>query len=283
MKGKVLKIFNNDLYGNTDDREVAVFACFNHKKYMNNYVIFTFLGEYNKNKLYYGSLHIKENSIVIFATKGNASLYVNTFKEQYLNNLVDINEYEILDISKIEKVEIISYSEMECDKLNILDEISIPKKIVKEEVIVKEKKPIFLYVSLVILILLSIGLTYFYLNPDTFSIEYKKLTCEKKLINNELNMNYIETREVNFDKEDKVKEINVTNSYIFNNEDEYLEFRDNNYQDEYFNQEGTYKYDNDNLRLNIFYQDVTIIDNYEDMYKYLKKEGYSCTEGKYYE
>ena len=39
MKGKILKISSNDLYGNTDDRLVAVYACFTQKKYMNKYII----------------------------------------------------------------------------------------------------------------------------------------------------------------------------------------------------------------------------------------------------
>ena len=50
MNGKILKVSSNDLYGNVDDRMVAVFAAFNHKKYMNKYVIFTYDGEFAKKK-----------------------------------------------------------------------------------------------------------------------------------------------------------------------------------------------------------------------------------------
>ena len=50
MNGKILKISSNDLYGNVDERQVVVFACFNHIKYMNKYILFTFLGEYDKKK-----------------------------------------------------------------------------------------------------------------------------------------------------------------------------------------------------------------------------------------
>ena len=34
MNGKILKISNNDLYGNVDDRKVSVYAMFNHLKYI---------------------------------------------------------------------------------------------------------------------------------------------------------------------------------------------------------------------------------------------------------
>ena len=52
MNGKILKIVNNDLYGNVDDREIVVFASFVHKKYMNRYVIFTYKDDYEKKKLW---------------------------------------------------------------------------------------------------------------------------------------------------------------------------------------------------------------------------------------
>ena len=105
MNGKILRISANDLYGNVDEREVAVFAAFTHKKYMNKYVIFTFKDEYQKNKLYYGSVHLKENSIVTFSITDDNKKHVDKFIESYLNNQVDPKEYEIIDISKIDKVE----------------------------------------------------------------------------------------------------------------------------------------------------------------------------------
>ena len=52
MHGKILKIASNDLYGNATDKKVVVFVCFNHLKYMNKYIIFSYLGEYNEKRLY---------------------------------------------------------------------------------------------------------------------------------------------------------------------------------------------------------------------------------------
>ena len=65
MTGKVLKISSNDLYGNVDDRMVRVYAVFEHTKYMNNYVIFSIDGS---NKLCFGSIHMKDTSLVISGT-----------------------------------------------------------------------------------------------------------------------------------------------------------------------------------------------------------------------
>ena len=283
MNGKILKISSNDLYGNVDDRQVVVFACFNHVKYMNKYILFTFLGEYDKKKLYYGSIHMKENSLVVFSVRDNVFGYIDKFKNEYISGMVDNNEYEILDISKMEKVELVSYNEMEFDKLKELEDISI-KKTNTESVVEadKEKKPVFLYILLIILILLLIGITYLYLKPDDFVIRNKNLVCEKNKYNMELDMKYLENRIVLFDINDKLKKIEINDSYVFSDIDLYNEFKDNEKEKDYFKIDGTFKYIDENLELKIIYQDKSIIDNYDEMKNYLVNEGYSCVEG-YYE
>lgn len=283
MNGKILKISSNDLYGNVDERQVVVFACFNHVKYMNKYILFTFLGEYDKKKLYYGSIHMKENSLVVFSVRDNVFGYIDKFKNEYISGMVDNNEYEILDISKMEKVELVSYNEMEFDKLKELEDISIKKTNTESVVEVdKEKKPIFLYILLIILILLLIGITYLYLKPDDFVIRNKNLVCEKNKYNMELDMKYLENRVVLFDRNDKLKKIEINDSYVFSNIDLYNEFKDNEKEKDYFKIDGTFKYIDENLELKIIYQDKSIIDNYDEMKNYLVNEGYSCVEG-YYE
>lgn len=283
MNGKILKISSNDLYGNVDDRQVVVFATFMHVKYMNRYIIFTFKDEYDKKKLYFGSVHVKENSLVVFTVRNEVIEYISEFVNQYLNSSVDKKEYEIIDISKIEKVELVSYNDMECDNLLKLDELSIVKEIKDNENIETEKKPVFLYMLLVFLILLLVGVTYLYLNPEAFMVEYKVLNCNISKFNNELDMSYDKDITVRFDDNDKVTNIEVIDSYIFSTNEIYQDFKINNKQNEYFNIDGVYKYDDDNLELKVIYNDKSIIDSYDEMLGYLEKEGYDCIEGKYYE
>ena len=47
--------------------------------YSNLYILFTFLGEYDKKKLYYGSVHMKDNSVVVFSVKENVFGYIDKF------------------------------------------------------------------------------------------------------------------------------------------------------------------------------------------------------------
>ena len=57
----------------------------------------------------------------------------------------------------------------------------------------------------------------------------------------------------------------------------------NDKQFEYFNNSGTYKYIDEDLKLKIIYNEESIIETYDEMLKYLKQSGYTCTEGVYYE
>ena len=106
--GKILKIISNDLYGNVDERQVVVFSCFQHIKYMNNYVIFAFLDEYKNNKLYYGSIHLKNDTLVIFSVKEEIKKYIVGFVDEFLSN--NLNEFKILNIDNIDRVQLVSYN-----------------------------------------------------------------------------------------------------------------------------------------------------------------------------
>ncbi len=283
MNGKILKLANNDLYGNQDERKVVIFACFNHVKYQNKYVIFTFEEEYANNKLYYGSIHLKEKSLVIFSIKDDLIPYITTFTSQYLSQNINTQEYQIIDITNLEKVELVSSSSIDCDKLQLLTDLSLPKPKIISKAESKNKKPVFLYLLLIILILSAGGLTYLYLFPQAFLKEYKILNCEKDAYNHEIPMSYKSNKVATFKEEDKLKNLEETSTYIFTTIEKYNDFKENDRQNEYFNSSGTYKYDDKKLELTITTKETTIIDNYEEMRSYLKSEGYQCREETYYE
>lgn len=281
MHGKILRIASNDLYGNATDKKVVVFVCFNHLKYMNKYIIFSYLGEYNEKRLYYGSVHEKNKSLVIFGVRDKEIQYIDKFRMQYESGKIDNEEYQIIDIDKMEKVEIVSSNSIEYDKLQELEDMSIKKEIVSDNEEVR-RKPIFLYFLLIILILLGVGITYLYLRPEDFVIKNKKLECTTDGYNVEIGMKFLRTEEVLFDRNVKVDKIFVNDKYVFETEEEYLEFKNNGKENEYFNIDGTFKYNDQELTLLISYKDNSIIEEYDDMKDYLSKEGYSCIEG-YYE
>ena len=276
MAGKILKVSANDVYGKVDERVAVVFACFEHTKYMNNYVIFSFLGEYDKNKLCYGSIHMKKDSVVIFSVKDNVKQYIDEFINEYENNKID--NYKILDISDKEKVEIVSYNEMDYNKLQLLDDMSIVREVKQEVVVEKEKQPVFLYFMLFILISFAVGLTLLYFKPELFSVKYKQLVCTNNLYDNEMDLYYDIEKNIKFNKDDNVVSIDVVRYYAFLDSNSYYDFKDNNKYIEYFNKGEGYKFIDDSLQFRVIYQESSVIDDYDEMKTYLNREGFSCKE-----
>ena len=191
-----------------------------------------------------------------------------------------MNEYRILDIDNINKVELVSYNEMDYDKIQILDDKSIEKVVVKEE-IVKEKKPIILYVLLFVLMILGSGLTLLYFMPELFLVKYKELDCTSNIYDEDIELNYKINKNVKFNKDDKVDKINVIRTYAFLDSDSYNNFKDNNLQNKYFTDGEGYKYIDSELKFKLFYDESSVIDDYNEMLIYLKREGYSCIEREY--
>ena len=281
MNGKILKLANNDLYGNALDRTVSVFVAFTHKKYMNHYVIFTYTDMLDKKQLYYGSVHLKPDSLVVFQVNDNVLPIVNEFISEYLNDKIDANEYEIIDIKDINKLEFVSASVTDYDNLKALDDKSIKKEATVEGAANKSHTGLYLFI--VVIMLLLGGVTYLYFNPSLLQTELKELKCESNLYHSELEMKYLREIEIKFNKADEPVKYAVTETYKFSDMTTYFEFKDNDRQNEYFNTIGSYKYTDALNQLKIFYDEETVIDNYQELYKYLKNEGYTCQEGTYYE
>jgi len=278
MKGKILKVFNNDLYGKVDERIAVVFATFIHKKYMNRYAIFIFENEYNLNKLYYGSVHIKENSLVIFKVKPELISVFNDFLIQYTNN--QLIDYELIDITNLNKIEIVGFNEMPYENLLLLDNLSIKK----EEIITNSNHSqntftLKIIIPIIILLAGAIG-TYLYLNPSLF--QYQVLICSRDSYNQKLKLDFKENLTVIFDGKNNLKQYDVKETYYFKNQSSYQEFVDNGKQYIYFDADGkTFDFNNKNLTLVVTYKRNSDINDFSKMKYQLEQDGYNCTEDNY--
>ena len=276
MLGKILKVYANDVNGNVDDRRALVFSAFQHTKYMNNYVVFTFEGDFEKNKLYYGSVHIKQNSLVVFSIKDDAKIYIDKFLTEYENN--NLTEFKIFDISELTRIELVSFNEMEYNKIKMLNDKTIPKEITKKEEIDRpiDIKGIFLYVSLVILIILAVVITIIYLFPNMVLSGNEQLICNNREYDKKLQLYYDTEKNVKFNSNSKLKSIDVIKTYTFLDTTKYEEFKNNQKHLEYFKNVDSYKYVDESLQLKLMYKENNVIDDYDEMLTYLKKEGFSC-------
>jgi len=275
VSGKILKLNSNDLNGNVIDAKVVVFACFEHTKYMNNYVVFAYEGHYGENKLYYGSVHLKSNSLVIFSVKDNIKKYIDEFLEEYVSNKL-IN-FKLLNIEDMEKVEIVSSNEMDCNNLELLDKKSIYREV--EQIVKKEYDimAIVLYSLIGMLLLFAIALTIIYVNRNKILGERKELICVNKLYDQELELDYDIEKKIIF-YGNKLRNIEVKEDYIFLDSELYYDFRDNNKHEQYFNNGAAYKYIDTSLKLRLMYEEDIVIDDYNQMYDYMKNGGFSCIE-----
>lgn len=282
MNGKIIKLAENDVYGNTNDRTVSVFAVFNHLKYMNKYLIFTYTDELNNKKLYYGSVHVKDDTLIAFSVTDNVLPFIDTFTEQYLNDKVDPKEYEIIDISGIKKIQVVSSSNHEYEKLKELDDKAIKKENVIDSTNTGNSHAGLKFLLFIVMLLL-VGVSYLYFNPRLLEVELKELRCEKQMYHAELAMQYVKELDIKFDKDEHPTKLSATEIYKFADDNAYYAFKNDDKQNEYFKTAGEYKYNDGLNQLKIFYDEKTVIDNYDEIYSYFKREGYTCQEGTFYE
>jgi len=277
MKGKVLRVFNNDLYGRVDDRPVVVFASFIHKKYMNRYAIFAFQNEYHQNKLYYGSIHIKENSLVVFKVRPEIKMIFDDFLQQYTNN--NLVDYELIDISNLTKLEIVGYNDMSYDKILLLDELSIPKPEIKNDDNQKSDSTFKIILPMILLIVGAIA-AYIFLNPSLLA--KKLLVCSKDDYHNEMRLNYQEKLAIVFNGKNRVIQYHVEEIYQFRTTLKYQNFKDESHHFIYFSgDDKKYEYHDDKLELVVSYERTSDINDISKLRHKLEQNGFSCYEDKY--
>lgn len=284
MLGKVVTLVSNDIYGNNDNREVCVFACFNHKKYMNNYCIFCYKDELDKNIMYYGSLHTKGETLISFFVKEpNFQKNVESFIQGLVNGTIDNNEYEIINIQDKKKIELVSFNQVECKNLEMLKERTIKEEIVSpiiEEPVEKNYLPLYI---LLLLFILGIDFLYIYNKQPK---QYTYLECTKKINNSELSLKGNTDWVITFNRKNTLDKVIVTETYQFEDYPSYNKFKNDKDPKDYFKDEeyknAKIEYDDASLTLNISYLKEVIFNDKKEASDYLKKGDYTCEERKYY-
>ena len=274
--GKKIKINDFDFQFGKSEEFIKAYFCFKSEKNSIQYLAFSY--ELEPNKIYFGSVHIGKDKIVVMDSN-NGLEYVKEMIDKIINK-EDIDSKSIIDISLINKVEIISKNNLDIEKEKItkLEDITIEKEKVIEEETVKKKSHKGLIIILIIFLLIGGGLYYFYQNIDKF-ISEKTLECSRKYKNNTLNVQVTEIRTIKF-KLDKINEEQIENQYKFNNEKEYKTFKENNEYLKYGNNNSTYKLDDENYTYKT-YENLTssfkeATNDYDGVLKTYREKGYSC-------
>ena len=266
MIGKKIRINDYKFTYGKEVMYVNVYGAFKSVKSGNKYVIYSYIDDVNKkNKLYYGSIFVRNNELVVMLSK-------------------DTNEdnYEIISLKDIDSIQIIDDAPVSFDvDINKLYDKTIPKvKVTKKED--KTKKRVSIGYIFLILFIIVVAL-FFFINPEILKGKNKEYTCTKSYTHEKLPANINEKVELVFTSKNVISTINITSDYVFNDTDYYKEFRDNSYFYQYIEKGDTYKFDDYNYTYRLFSKIDTSNDYFmpsklEELLTYYKDKGYSCKE-----
>lgn len=284
MKGLEILVTNSDLVLKQEERLVKLFVIFKDKKYGTKYVIFS---DNITNELCYGSPLINGNKMVIMKFKNikDAEL-VKEFVWNYLNDKPTSN-FEIIEVPKLDKLEIIDNNTLEVKEEYIkkLEDIFFKKETIieKQEETKKVKKvnkgPILFFL---VLVLLAVG-GYFYLknNPELIYGKNIYVECKKNYQVEELTSSVNEIITLTFNNSQNLKKHEKEIIYSFTDNDKYYEFKEKNLQDKYLTDTGREIFNDDNLTYKLFIDyninvDYVLPKGYDELFDYYKNNGYSC-------
>ena len=279
MIGKVLKVNDYKFEYGKETTYINAFGGFKYKKNGNKYIVYS----YDNNKLFYGSLFIKNIAIIIMDTIEDASSIIKEFVDNILDNKINDN-FEVISLNKAETVQIID--EAECTfvvDVYKLKEMTIPKpkSLVNEEV--KPEKKRVSVVGIGLFLVFVVAVIFFAVNPQIITGENKNYSCVKNYEHNKLPADVTEKIELVFTNKNKIVSINIIADYKFRDSNYYTEFKDKNYFYQYFHDGDTYKFEDDNKIFRLFSEVDTEVDYFmpedlNDLIKYYKDNGYNCVQ-----
>lgn len=275
MIGKQIRL--ND-YKFTYGRETIylnVYGAFKNKKNGNKYVIYS----YDNNRLYFGSLFIRNKEIIVMIPKEDESEIVKKFTYSILDNKLS-DDFEVISLDDIDSIEIID--ETLCDfnvDMSKLYDITIPKpKVEKEEI--KPNKKISI-ASIFFVLLFVVIILFFFVNPEVIFGKNKEYSCTKSYLHDELPASVNEEVVLVFNGKDNINSIDVKTDYVFSDAQYYKDFKDKSYFYNYFKEGDTYKFEDTTYTYRLFSkidtnEDYFMPSKLDDLVSYYRNNGYEC-------
>ena len=275
MIGKQIRL--ND-YKFTYGRETIylnVYGAFKNKKNGNKYVIYS----YDNNRLYFGSLFIRNKEIIVMIPKEDESEIVKKFTYSILDNKLS-DDFEVISLDDIDSIQIID--ETLCDfnvDMSKLYDITIPKpKVEKEEI--KPNKKISI-ASIFFVLLFVVIILFFFVNPEVIFGKNKEYSCTKSYLHDDLPASVNEEVVLVFNGKDNINSIDVKTDYVFSDAQYYKDFKDKSYFYNYFKEGDTYKFEDTTYTYRLFSkidtnEDYFMPSKLDDLVSYYRNNGYEC-------
>ena len=293
MKGKTLNVIEYNLTYGTKTRQVNVFSLFRYKINNNLYVVYTDV-DTKYELVYYGSSHIKNNSILSMTLKEEEGEIIKEYIYKLTNNQ-PLDNFEIIDIKEATGIEIVSSNKLEVklDIIRKLEELTIEKPTPPEESKKsainpekqKKKSKKTLQILLILIFIILLGGGTFYLTKTYNNTIAKKIICTKTYKHSKLKATIEETNTYNFLMNDILKDVNSTHVYTFNTKRAYESFINTGNIHKYPENVKANSFDQNNENNSITYYSLTNITTsykepkeYETLINYYMNNGYNCKE-----
>ncbi len=277
MIGKVLKVNDYKFVYGQDTTYINVYGAFKNKKSGNRYAVYS----YDNKKLYYGSLFIKNDSLIIMTSKDDSEDVIKLFVESIISGKNN-DDWEIVNLGNINSAEIIDQHELKIDvDMAMLADKTIPKpKIEKKEEAPKKKKKVSIPLLAMFILILMVAL-FLFVGPNFLMGKDKKYLCVKSYTHEEIPASVTDNVSLIFNNKNEIVSIDITTDYLFTNHDYYKEFKDKSYFYQYIKDGDTYKFDDDNYTYKLFSKIDTEVDYFmprelKKLVDYYEKENYTC-------
>ncbi len=226
MKGKTLRVIELEKKIEEKEHMLDVYAVFKDLKYGNVYTIYKDNNDITSDVLHYASSHFKQSTLVVLDVKekGKVEELVKELVWNILNN-VNSNDFEMLDLKDIDRVEIIGSNTLKVkdEVLSTLKKLCIPK--VKQTNDEQKTKSSAWILALGFTIAIGIASYFVITHKEEFKPETFNLICTKEYEDDELNAKVDYNDTLIFNTNYELVERNIIMLYTFNSTDSYNEYK----------------------------------------------------------
>ena len=226
MKGKTLRVIELEKKIEEKEHMLDVYAVFKDLKYGNVYTIYKDYNDITSDVLHYASSHFKQSTLVVLDVKekGKVEELVKELVWNILNN-VNSNDFEMLDLKDIDRVEIIGSNTLKVkdEVLSTLKKLCIPK--VKQTNDEQKTKSSAWILALGFTIAIGIASYFVITHKEEFKPETFNLICTKEYEDDELNAKVDYNDTLIFNTNYELVERNIIMLYTFNSADSYNEYK----------------------------------------------------------
>lgn len=277
MNGKRIKVNDFKFKYGQETIFINVYGAFKYKKNSNKYVVYS----YDNSKLYYGSLFVRNNEIVIMLSKDDSEELIDKFLNNILSGTGD-NNFETISLDKITEAQIIDEG-IVTEKFDIsrLNELTIPKEKVKQDTTQNEKKKSVSISGIFFALFIIVVVAFFFFNPEAIMGKDKSYACSTEYNNSTLSTIVREEIKFIFDGKGKIKNATVTSDYIFNSDTRYNKFKNDGEFYKYMDEGDTYKFIDEEKTYRVMsnvedLREYFSTDDEDSILEYYSEKNYDC-------